>query len=188
MTWVDYAIVTLLLFSILIGLIRGFIKETLSLVTWGGALWLAYTFYEQGSGLFKPYIQAEQIRSLCAFFVIFIMVLIIGSMVNYLFATLVKKSGLSGTDRILGILFGLGRGVIITSLLLLVTSFTSFKTQTWWGSSKLIPQFQPMMSWMTTFIPSEIKHMDKINKVTIAQNEVLALGKDNTSINLSTLE
>jgi membrane protein required for colicin V production len=83
-----------------------------------------------------------------AFVLLFGLTLIVGSMVNYLFYELVKMTGLTGTDRALGVVFGLARGVIIVmALLIFLPMLMPVQQDSWWQESILIPQFLLMETW-----------------------------------------
>ena len=162
MVWIDYAILAVIGLSSLISLIRGFVKEALSLVTWFAAFFVASNFY----GDLVVYITSVPkwdayftsipdplLRNAIAIVTLFVATLILGSIVNYMIATLVDKTGLSGTDRLLGICFGAIRGVLIVSaLLFLMGTFTSADDAAWWKESKLIPQFNVILGYFLEFI------------------------------------
>lgn len=87
-------------------------------------------------------------RDGAAIAILFIATLIIGAIVNYVISQLVDKTGLSGTDRVLGACFGLLRGVlIVAALLFFVDTFTNFSQSDWWKNSKLIPHFGFIVEW-----------------------------------------
>jgi membrane protein required for colicin V production len=160
LNWVDYTIIGLVGLSVIISLFRGFVKETISIITWGLAIWLSVLFSELTASLLSHYVSSEPLRYLLAFAGIFICVLILGALVNFFIGALVKSTGFGGTDRILGVLFGFARGVLVTSLLLLVVSLTSFQDQSWWKKSKLVPEFKPLMAWLDHYVPSNLKHFE----------------------------
>ncbi len=109
MIWIDYVILGVIGFSALVSLIRGFVKEALSLVIWFAAFFIASNFYIELAAYFTN-IQDEMLRNGSAIAALFIATLIVGAVVNYVIGQLVQKTGLSGTDRVLGVVFGGVRG------------------------------------------------------------------------------
>ena len=114
MVWIDYAIIAVIAFSSLVSLIRGFVREALSLVTWGCAFFVASHYYTYLSVWFTGF-EDELVRNGIAIAVLFIATLIVGAIVNFVIGQLVEKTGLSGTDRVLGVC-------------LLLLPFSSFST------------------------------------------------------------
>jgi len=104
MAWFDIAILAVILGSTLISLIRGFVKESISLATWLVAGFIAMTYYLILSDLLLPYIESPTISQAVAFAILFITTLIVGAIINYMVSQLVSKTGLSGTDKLLGMI------------------------------------------------------------------------------------
>jgi membrane protein required for colicin V production len=133
-------------FSALISLVRGFVKEALSLVIWAGAIFISNQYYERLAVYFTK-IDNELLRKGAAVAALLIATLVVGAVVNYVIAQLVQKTGLSGTDRVLGVVFGALRGVlIIAGALFFIDAFTTLSNAEWWRDSVLIPEFSRIIA------------------------------------------
>ncbi|WP_163937460.1 CvpA family protein [Paraferrimonas sp. SM1919] len=147
MVWIDYLIIGIIAISTLVSLVRGFAKEAMSLVVWITAFIISSRFYEDLS-VHLTQIDNPTVRTASAIGILFIATLIIGAMVNYILGQLVIKTGLSGTDRVLGLCFGAIRGVLITSLMLLfLDTLTPANQSQWWQQSVLIPELSVVVEW-----------------------------------------
>jgi membrane protein required for colicin V production len=74
---------------------------------------------------------------------------------------LVSKTGLSGTDRILGLVFGGLRGVLIVSaMIFFVDAFTGVENTQWWKSSQLIPEFKLVVEWFFEYLKESSSYMN----------------------------
>jgi membrane protein required for colicin V production len=156
MIWVDYVIIAIILLSAGISIIRGFIKEVLSLASWILSFWVALTFHPHLATLLNDYVATPSIRLFTAFFALFVVTLILCALLNHLIGQLVEKTGLTGTDRSLGIIFGGLRGVAIVTLLVLLAGTTAMPNDNWWHNSLLLEHFVRMAVWARDFLPSDI--------------------------------
>ena len=148
MNWADLTILAVLLVSCLISIKRGFVKEALSLAAWVAAFVVAMLFSASLATLFANSIQSPSVREMVAFAILFAATLIVAAMANYLIGEVVRMTGLSGTDRTFGMVFGLIRGVIIVmAILLLVPPIIPVNQESWWHNSLLIPHFLSMEGW-----------------------------------------
>ncbi|MEX1032653.1 MAG: CvpA family protein [Cellvibrionaceae bacterium] len=148
MNWADLGIFGVLFVSSLISVKRGFVKEALSLAGWVAAFTVAMLFSASLATLFANSIESPSVREMVAFGLLFAATLIVAAMANYLIAEVVRMTGLSGTDRLFGMFFGLVRGVIIVmAVLLLVPPLIPIDQEAWWHRSSLIPHFLAMEHW-----------------------------------------
>jgi len=156
MIWVDYVIIAIIALSALIGLARGLIREVISLAVWAAALLAAWFFYEPVSVQLTPWISTPSVRIGVAVLMIVFGVLIAGAIVGYLLATLVDKTGLTGTDRLLGVVFGAARGAVLVALVVFLASLTPLTEDPWWDESQLLDQFKILADWMLEQVPPDV--------------------------------
>jgi len=156
MIWVDYGILIIVALSALISVMRGFVREALSLAAWVAAFWVAFSFHQHLATLFVDHIEAPSIRLISAFALLFVVTLVLCAILNNLVAKLVEKSGLSGTDRMLGVLFGIARGAVVVAILVLMAGLTPLPADPWWKESIFIVHFQEMAIWLRSFLPPDI--------------------------------
>ena len=153
--WVDFIILGVIGISALISLWRGFLKEVISLVAWVAAFFIAIVFVDEGATLLAPHISVPSVRMAVAFGSLFLITLFIGGLINLLVAMLVKSTGLSGTDRVLGIIFGVLRGVVIVAVLVLLAGLTPIPNDPWWDQSLFLHHFQKLAVMIRDFLPPE---------------------------------
>jgi len=151
MNWADWAIIGIFSLSCLIGLIRGFVREALSLIIWVAAVLVAKVFGGQLEVLLINQIESPSVRLMTAYAVLFIATLLLGAMLSYLIGALVRATGLSGTDRLLGMVFGAARAfIIVMALLILTPGFIPVNEEAWWQQAQLIPHFLACEEWVRT--------------------------------------
>ena len=156
MIWVDYAIIAILVVSAGISVLRGFLREALSLAGWVLAFWLALTFADDVSGLFSSYVYQPSMRHGLAFFTIVVGTLVITAIVMYLVRLIIDKTEITGTDRALGIVFGIARGIVIVAILVLLAGLTAVPKDPWWRESIFLPHFQVLAVEIQSLLPPEV--------------------------------
>ncbi len=156
MNWVDYAILAIIALSALISVLRGFMSEALSLLGWILAFWVAISFTEELAGFLAGHITVAPLRLGLAFFVLFVTTLLLTVLVNFLVSQLVEKTGLTGTDRVLGVVFGIARGAVIVAVLVLLAGLTTLPADAWWRESMLLGHFQQLAMEIRNLLPPHI--------------------------------
>lgn len=157
MNWADYAIIAILTISVFVSLLRGFIREALSLAVWIAAFWAAFTFSDPVAAGLSDWVELPSARLTIAFALIFLVVLAIGGLINHLVGKLVDKTGLSGTDRMVGMVFGAVRGAALVVALVLLAGLTPLPRDGWWQESRLLPHFERMALWAAQYLPETIE-------------------------------
>ena len=156
MIGVDYAILGILLISSFISLVRGFVKEALSLAGWILAFWISLSFAVPLSKLLAASMEDPTLRLILAFVALFILTLIVSAVINFFASRLVQRTGLTGTDRFLGVIFGFLRGALLVSVLVLLAGLTTLPREPWWDDSFLLFRFQAIAMWIRELLPADV--------------------------------
>lgn len=156
MNWTDYVIIFIIAISVLLGLWRGLISEVLALAIWIVAFWVAWTFGPSVAAHFDHLIDLPSARIIVGYGLCFLGVLLLGALLRFAVSRLVESTGLSGTDRLLGMIFGFARGVLLVALLVFFVGFTAFTRDPWWQNSILLPQFQRVAAWLEQRVPPSV--------------------------------
>lgn len=158
--WLDVVVVGILVVSTLVSLLRGFIRELISLATWFAAGALGVTIAPKLAP-FLTGIEVPSLRAAVAFILVFISVLMVGWFVAFFARSVVTKTGISGADRVLGMVFGLGRGVVIVAVLVLIGDLTTFSRDAVWLDSFMVSAFEGISRWMQSFFPNDLLNRAK---------------------------
>ncbi|XOD70351.1 MAG: CvpA family protein [Sodalis sp. (in: enterobacteria)] len=154
MIWIDYVIIGIMVFSSSVSFIRGFVREGLSLVTLVCAIFISRHYYIDFAIYFTRF-KEPIVRNGIAITLLFVAILITGAIINNFINLLVIRTGLSSTDRVLGVFFGVIRGILIVSVaLFFIDTCTGFSHSQDWKHSKLIPQFEGIIRWVFNYLQS----------------------------------
>lgn len=158
MTPIDYWIIGIVVVSALMGALRGLFREVLTILTWLIALWAAWAYADiaipyLGSGsLSQPPLQIWAARGL-----VFLGVMLLGTVITAVVAQFVRTSMFSGLDRFLGFLFGLLRGALIVGVLVMLAQRSGLDQQPWWSKSRLIPTAQVVAGVISSWVGDRIE-------------------------------
>lgn len=156
MAWLDIVIVGVILLSTLISLARGFVREAFSLAIWVLAFWVSWSFFRELEIPLRAWIGSPTARLGIAFALLMIVSLVIGGLVNFLIIQLVERTGMSGTDRLIGMVFGAARGVLLVAVLVLLAGLTPLPREAWWLESSMVGYFEELAFWLRDLLPPEI--------------------------------
>ena len=174
LNYVDVAICLILFISVSIGIYKGFVKETLSLVSLILALLLAFYLSNYPVQWLMPVsqgwggewlgfnIEGESIVFVVSFILIFIVSLVAGYLLSNVISNLVSQSTiLKGMNRVLGAAFGFARGAIIVMLLVVFAGLTKVSIYSWWHQSHLLPPFIDGAQRIVAMLPTQYsRHLD----------------------------
>jgi membrane protein required for colicin V production len=139
--------------SSLISLKRGFVKEALSLASWIAAFIIARLFSGNLATLLDGVVETNSVRWILAFVILFAGTVTIGAMVNHLLVEMVRMTGLGGTDRVFGMVFGLIRGLVVLVAIVYGLQFTLVPQDAWWQDSTFIPHLTTLADWARKTLP-----------------------------------
>lgn len=154
--WIDWVIITIVTISTLISLKRGFVREAMSLVIWVGAFIIARTFHPNMQALLAETVGNPTVRLVAAFGLLFVGTLIVGAVVNNALGRLVEATGLSATDRTLGMFFGLARGLMVVLVALALLRMTPVTGDIWWQESVTVQKLVRVEAWTRDVFGDEI--------------------------------
>lgn len=172
MTVVDVVVVFVIVLSALFGLLRGFVKEAISLVKWILATWVAATFAPKLSPILP--IDSEAVSQATAFGLLFICVFIFGAIVSFIIVQFVKKTGLSSADRVFGVLFGFLRGAVIIVVFVVIGQAVSLSSQQWWQDSTLLERFERVAIALHDYVPQSTTSFDTKDIVNSVDTKAVA--------------
>ncbi|MEE3003152.1 MAG: CvpA family protein [Pseudomonadota bacterium] len=147
MNIIDISIIVIMLISCFISVLRGLFKEVISLASWVLAFVLSVKYASYVSDVFLGSISNKTISFTISLVCIFVLVLVIGIILDKIFVFILSKTGLGPFDKVLGIFFGFTRGVTIVCILVFIGLITNFKHDSLWQGSILIPHYIQVIKW-----------------------------------------
>lgn len=158
LTALDWVILGVVALSAITSIIRGFVKEASSILSWVVSFIVASKFYQLVAG-YITFSNDALTRSVIACVALFICTLIILGFISNIITNLVKKVGLSGFDRILGVAFGVARGVLIVTAVLALAQMlfklhilSFIQDYQWYADSMFVPELQRIVTWFFNYM------------------------------------
>ena len=137
MTSFDYIVLAIVGVSTFLGLLRGFVKELLSLVAYAAAFVAAIWWGPWVSSWLTAFIENDLLRTAAAYAAVFIVVLLLVGLINVTLGTLIDKTGLTPADHGMGGIFGFLRGLLIVLVLVALAGYTELPQEPWWRDARL---------------------------------------------------
>ena len=181
MSGFDLIIAGIFLVSVLVGIMRGFIKEALSVTSWIVAIWLGSTFCHEAGDFIAQYFNIPNItfRVWAGFTLIFVSTLFLFAFISYVITKLLVRGPIKSTDRVLGIASGAARaGLIVAALLMVVRGF-GMEESDWWQNSKYLPIFLPIADYIEPMIFEQLP--DSIDEESPIPEQVIKSAINNLS-------
>ena len=139
MNWFDYLLILVMVLSTIAGVMRGLLREAIGLITWVIAIWIAFHYSSQLEPYLGGLLANDALRPWVARLLIFVVVLLIGTMLAVLISHFVRVSMFAGMDRLWGALFGIVRGMVVIGAIIILCHGTRLQTESWYRSSILAP-------------------------------------------------
>jgi membrane protein required for colicin V production len=156
MTVFDLIAILLVLISIGFGVWRGMVREVLSLLSWILAFWIAKLFAVVVAGWLPASWNHQGLRIAIGFVAVMLISVLVLSLLSSLIVHLVKAAGLTNSDRMLGALFGVLRGVLVLVVLVLLGGMTSEPREPYWRNALFSHPLERMASWAIPWLPQDI--------------------------------
>lgn len=150
MNLLDIGVLVLIFLSCVFGLWRGFVREVLSLAAWIAAIVVARIYSPHLAPIFDSITGNETARYVLAFALLCFVTLLLGALINHFMTRLISLAGLQMTDRLLGALFGVARGVLIVAVAVYFAA-EFYSDRIWWVQSQTLPYVQIVIDWGSGF-------------------------------------
>ena len=150
---IDIIIAVALLGSIVVGFVRGFVKEAFSIATLVIAIWASLYFGPALGDVSQSWLSSEELQTWFGRILVFAIVLSVGGLLGWGISKLIRLSMLGGVDRLIGCFFGAVRGVLLVAVFVIGGQFAGFSNDGWWLESRLLPHFQVVADWIKVMAP-----------------------------------
>jgi membrane protein required for colicin V production len=156
MTFFDYAVLTIVGLSVIFSVMRGLVKEVLSILGWVAAFYVGRTYTSQLVPMMPPDIPTESLRILAAFLVLFLATLLLSTLLAIAISAVFKKIGLGWLNRLLGAFFGVLRGVLIVCILVFLAGLTEIPKDARWKNAMFSSPIEALVIGMLPWLPESI--------------------------------
>ena len=152
LNWADGVIVLILSSSVLVGLLRGFVREATSVAFWVVGLWAAWHFEPMVEPHLGGLLADPHVAPLVGRLAILTAVLAVGWLVGLLLDHFLSSAGLRPVDRMIGLVFGVVRGTVLVALLVIGGELLHLNHESWWNRSTLIPYGESAGDWLRAMV------------------------------------
>lgn len=159
MTSFDYIVLTIVVASSLIGLLRGFLREVLSLVAYVVAFIAAIWWGPVASTWLDTLIDNGLLRTLAAYGTVFVLALLGVGLLNMALGALVDRTGLTPADHGLGAVFGAVRGFVLVLALTGLAGYTELPREPWWQQARTSAALVKGFQQVKFLLPAEVAQL-----------------------------
>lgn len=156
MALVDFIIIIIISVLLVLGLIWGFVKIAIALGTWIAASTISFSFAPNLAASLLTSIESPPMRLAAAMGILFVLTLMVGAVISFLVRQFVSKTGLSGLDRVLGMVIGTSLGLLVVIAMVFVAGLTNAPNYEWWQTSLLIERFETLAVWLQGYLPDDV--------------------------------
>lgn len=153
MSGFDIAVLSVVGISMLIGVIRGAVREVLALAGWVAAFLLARWLASDVAVWLPDAIPSQGLRHLAAFIIVIVSVLLLVTLISAAASSAIRSLGLGTFDRGLGLVFGLARGLLIVLMFVLAAGLTNLPRQNFWQNAMLSAPLETAARRLAGFLP-----------------------------------
>jgi membrane protein required for colicin V production len=156
-TFFDYGVAFIVVASGMIGVLRGLVREVLSLIGWVAAAWVAYHYVGVAAGWMPASMPGGELgRHVLGFIVLFLGTVIVSALAGAVIGGILQTTGLKPADRGLGLIFGLLRGAVLVMVLVTLASFTRLPEEPFWRDAVSRPYVAQAMEAVRPWLPPEL--------------------------------
>jgi membrane protein required for colicin V production len=166
MTGADVLILLVLLGSMFIGLLRGFVREATSLAFWVVAIWAAWRFAPMVEPHLGGVLTDPRVAPWVGRLVVLVFVLLVGWLAGMILGYFTASMGLGPLDRIIGLIFGIVRGVVLIGLMVICAELLHLNHEEWWNRSKLIPYGETAGDWLRAMVGERGEPWARLERLT----------------------
>ena len=146
--------------SIVVSMMRGAVKEMLAIFGWVAAFYVAKTYSPLLAPLLPQDIPTEALKTLAAFLILLVAVLLINSFFSVAVSSLVRKIGLGWLNRFLGVIFGFAKGLLVVCVLVFLAGLTSLPKEKLWTDAMFSSPLEVLVKSALPWLPDSVtKHV-----------------------------
>lgn len=177
LTWFDYLVLAVIALSSLLGMWRGVVSEVLALLAWIAAFFAAKLLGGMAAELIGNALHDPAMRQIVGYVAVFVATLLLFAVARLLLSTLLRAIGLGVVDRLLGTLFGVGRGVLLVLVGVLLAGLTDLPRQSGWREASLAPPLETAVAALKPYLPQALAQRIHYRATRVTNNDKRLAGE-----------